>query len=473
MTPAGKRIAVLGIGEAGRSAARWLHYNGAAVICCDRLHLDVWPDVFRKWCEKEGVRIFSEEDVYEKDISDCDLAVVSPGIPPYQRIVCRFRQTGVPVVGELALAASFWKGPLVGITGTNGKTTTTALTAHLLTSAGLPNVKAGNISPPLFDLMAENQAGKTAVLEISSFQLEYFPELWPDWLEPPRFPVASFLNLAPDHLDRHGHVEEYARCKARIFRFQEEDDWAIIGPGIDTVIDNPVSKRFFLRAEKKDDIAAFLNRGNNILKLKWSDELTEDYDISNWKLSGRHNIENLAAALASARISGAERSAVQQGLETFHAPRYRLQETGIRKGITFVNDSKATNLAALIAAIESIKGDITLIAGGMGKGENFSRLADFIANRNGDTGDAMLINALLIGEEGPGLKAVLQPVVKNCRVIEEAGGEEAMKRAVELAVSLSRPGFTVLLSPACASFDMFSSYRERGETFDKAVRELK
>ncbi len=472
MTPAGKKIAVLGIGEAGRSAAKWLHYNGAAVTCCDRLHLAAWPDAFRKWCEKEGVRIITEVDLHEKDVSDCDLAVVSPGIPPARKMVCLFKESRVPVIGELALAASFWKGPLVGITGTNGKTTTTALTAHLLTCAGVPNVKAGNISPPLFDLMARDQAGGTAVLEISSFQLEYFPELWPDWLEPPRFSAASFLNLAPDHLDRHGFVEEYGRCKARIFHFQQKDDWAIIGPGIDAVIDNPVSKRLFLRPEKQDDMGAFLDRENNILKLKWSHELTEHYDISNWQLNGRHNMENLAAALACSRISGAEVSAVRKGLEKFHGPRYRLQETGTRKGIRFVNDSKATNLAALIAAIESLKGDITLIAGGRGKGEDFSRLSDFIARRNGDIGDARLKNAVLIGEEGPGLKAVLQRVVQNCRIIEDTGGEQAMKRAVELAVSMSGPGCTVLLSPACASFDMFSSYRERGEVFDRVVREL-
>ena len=472
MTPAGKKIAVLGIGEAGRSAARWLHYNGAAVTCCDRLHLDAWPDEFRKWCEKESIRIIAEVDVHEKDISDCDLAVVSPGIPPGRKTVCLFRESRVPVIGELALAASFWNGPLVGITGTNGKTTTTALTAHLLTCAGVPNVKAGNISPPLFDLMARNQAGRTAVLEISSFQLEYFPKLWPDWLEPPRFSAAAFLNLAPDHLDRHGCVEEYARCKARIFHFQEKDDWAIIGPGIDHVVDEPVSRRFFLRPERRDGAGAFLDRENNILRLRWPGEPAEDYDISNWKLKGRHNIENLAAALASSRISGAEPSAVQEGLETFYGPPYRLQETGTRKGIRFVNDSKATNLAALIAAIESLKGDITLIAGGRGKGEDFSRLSEFIANRNGDTGTARLTNAVLIGEEGPGLKAVLQPVVKNCLVIEDAGGEQAMKRAVELAVSMSGSGCTVLFSPACASFDMFSSYRERGAIFDKAVREL-
>ena len=471
MILSGKKIAVLGVGEAGRAAARWLNAHGVSVICCDMLGLDEWPDDFLSWCEQKGVEVCTEEALSDADVAACDLAVASPGIPPKGKAVSRFRENGVAVIGELALAISFWKGRLVGITGTNGKTTTTALTSHILNRASVPNVRAGNISPPLFDLMGRGDSeDRTAVLEVSSFQLEYFPDPWPKWLKRPRFAAAVFLNLAPDHLDRHGSVDEYGRCKARMFYFQEKDDLAVLGPGLDGVIAGAVAEPFFLSPAKEGESGAFWDMKRDILELRRCGRLSETYDVSGWKLMGRHNMENLAAAAASARAAGAAPDAVQAGLETFQAPPYRLQKSRRQNGITFINDSKATNAAALIAALGALEGDIILIAGGRSKGEDFIQLADFLKRRNGR---GRVTDAVLIGEEADELRRVLRPFVNTCQIAAGSDGIETMERAVKLAVSLGRPGSTVLLSPACASFDMFSSYKERGEIFDRVVRGLK
>ncbi len=469
----GKKIAVLGVGEAGRAAARWLYGQGAEIFCCDCLRLEKWPPEFLSWCEGKRIPAVPEAVLSYEDIAGCDLAVVSPGIPFKAGLSRYFREKAVPVIGELALAASFWPGTMIGITGTNGKTTTTSLTSHILTCAGIPNVKAGNISPPLFDCLSQGQAVKVAVLEISSFQLEYFPNSWPHWLKRPRFSVAAILNVAPDHLDRHGSLAEYGRCKARLFNYQDKWDLAVIGPGLESDLCKVSAEKFFLHPKDKANPGMFLDKKRNILTIRLPDGRSDDYDLKKWRLKGSHNLENLAAAAASASRVGVGPDLIQNGLETFDVPGYRLQETCSRRGIVFVNDSKATNVAALIAALDALDGEVTLIAGGRGKGEDFRRLVDFLRQRNGNRPGVKLANTVLIGEEAHRIKEAIEPLVRECVVIEGSNGHKVMRQAVEHAVALSSTGSTVLLSPACASFDMFSSYKERGMVFDRIVRELK
>ncbi len=469
----GKKIAVLGVGEAGRSAARYLHRQGAELTCCDRKAPENWPEDFRLWCENNKIGVLWEKDLPETGTSGLDMAVVSPGIPPRSPMVRFFTEQKVEVMGELALAASLWPGTLIGITGTNGKTTTTELTSHILTVAGIPCVKAGNISPPLFDLLEDSAGTDMAVLEISSFQLEYFPEKWPAWLKRPHFHTAAVLNLAPDHLDRHGSMERYSLCKARIFRFQRGDDLAILGPGTEKIQGNLPGKRLFLSLDDAEKTGASWNPEMAELRVLCPGRFDQVFDLSGWKLYGRHNMENLAAAVMAALNSGAEPAAVQKAVETFSPPDYRLQKSATFNGITFVNDSKATNVAALIAALNAIEGDVTLIAGGRGKGEDLGALSCFLQKENGNRPAARIKNAILIGEEAPRLKETLAPFVEGCHILVGRDGAETIKKAVQTAVTVSPPGFTVLLSPACASFDMFSSYKERGKAFDMAVRELK
>ncbi len=471
MTLKGKKIAVLGIGEAGRATARYLHGKGAELTCLDRLNVHDWPSGFRRWCLENEIPAVSEDHLADMDISSFDLAVASPGIPPRSPMVSVFRRQNVEVLGELALAAALWNGTLIGITGTNGKTTTTSLTSHILTCSGISNVMAGNISPPFFDVLDKNARTKTAVLEISSFQLEYFPDTWPEWLRRPRFSAAVLLNLAPDHLDRHGSMEEYARCKARLLDFQGQGDLAILGPSLEEITGAIPCTRFCLDLDRNEPWGAFLH--DSVLSLSCPGVLKEAYDVTAWKHRGRHNMENLAASITCARMAGASANAVRRALSTFRFPAYRLQESGNFQGITFINDSKATNIAALVAALKALEGDVTLIAGGRGKGEDFGLLSAFLKGENGHGPSAGIKNAVLIGEEAPRLKKALEPFVDTCRTVSGPTGEDTMKMAVELALSLSRPGSTVILSPACASFDMFSDYKARGKAFDKAVRELK
>ncbi len=473
MTVAGKRIMILGIGEAGRSAARWLHGQGAQIACCDSLHPSKWPVEFCEWCDQEGIRTLDEDALYGESFSDCDLAVVSPGVPPRGKAVRYFVDENVPVIGELALAVSFCDGRLIGITGTNGKTTTTSLTAHILSCGQIPNVKAGNISPPLFDLLDKDSKDTVAVLEISSFQLEYFPTVWPEWLRRPQFSAAVFLNLMPDHLDRHKSVEEYGRCKARLFDFQSGADLAILGPGLKGLVGKIRAKVFSICPERGNRIGGYWNQRKDRLVMRFSDGHLEDYDLSSWKLKGEHNIHNLIAAAASARWVGASSEAVQEGLETFDPPRFRFEHTSTHDGLIFINDSKATNVAALIAALKALEGKVTLIAGGRGKGEDFSRLAEYLKGGNGTKKGARLENAILIGEEAHRLRNALEPLVRQCLIVTGKDGRETLRQAVELARSISEAGSTVLLSPACASFDMFSSYEERGMVFDRIVKGLK
>ncbi len=473
MTLKGKKIAVLGTGEAGRSAARYLHSRGAIITCCDRLEPEDWEKDFRSWCEQNKIQAMGEDHLSETDISGFDLAVASPGIPPGSTMPALFKTHEIDIIGELALAASLWPGRLLGITGTNGKTTTTELTSHILTCSGISNIKAGNISPPLFELLPGSSKAETAVLEISSFQLEYFPQKWPRGLKCPRFSAAVLLNLAPDHLDRHGSMEEYARSKSRLFHFQKDRDVAVLGKGTENIMGNIPGTVFSLDLDRERKTGAFWDRERSLLKIDLPGRFEEEYDVSKWKPWGRHNMENLAAAVISARISGAEPEMIQKALATFRAPDYRLQKSAELKGITFINDSKATNISALVAALESIEGEITLIAGGRGKGEDFDMLASFLKKRNGSPKGGRLKNAILIGEEAQRLKEVLVPFVKECRLVSGKGGSDAMEQAVKMAASTARPGSTVLLSPACASFDMFKSYKERGRAFDQALSKLK
>jgi len=472
MKLAGKKIAILGVGEAGRSAARWLNKWRTSLVCCDRLELNKWPAGFLDWCHREGIKTFPERDLPDSEITSCELAVASPGIPPSEKIVKRFIEKRIYLMGELALAASLWKGPIIGITGTNGKTTCTRLTSHILTNAGISNVVAGNISPPFFDCLDQNTKDCTAILEISSFQLEYFPDHWPDWLESPVFSAAVILNIAPDHLDRHGTMKEYSRCKGRLLDFQKDGTRAILGPGVKHLINRPGAGYLSIDLEEKTTAGAICNPRNDILEIRWPEGQTEPYDLSNWAPKGSHNIENLAASIICARILGAGQKYIQSAIETFRPPMHRLQPVREFKGITFINDSKATNAAALIAALKSIKGNVTLIAGGSGKDEDFTCLTNFLISNNGSGNRSVITGAILIGEEAPRLERVFKPLVKNCITLSGKDGTETMKKAVEAAESMSRPGSCVLLSPGCASFDMFSSYKERGLVFEKAVRRL-
>ena len=465
-----KKVAVLGMGESGRAAARWLYGEGAVLACYDVMDEQHWDAGFLSWCRECGIRTVSGERPGMEAFSNCSLAVASPGIAPGSRIIREISAMGIPVIGELALAAGAWKGMLIGITGTNGKTTTTALVSHLLDSAGIPNVKAGNISPPLSAVMHKNDGRTVAVLEISSFQLEYFPVPWAGMARPPKFAAAILLNIAPDHLDRYADIDGYLRAKLRIFSFQEAGGWAIMDAGLLERVGQADSQLFLLGVQQ-GGIGARWDMDSCVMELSWPEGRVETYSLSGWRLRGEHNLQNLSAAIAAARIAGANMQGISRGIESFTAPRHRLEHLMSKGPIELINDSKATNMAALIAALKALDGDITLIAGGRGKGEGMEELQRFLRSCQGN-GTARVKRAVFIGEEGPRLMDAMKPFLKECRLVHGNDGHEVMKEAVRLAYSMSSPGSKVLLSPACASFDLFSSYRERGEVFMEAVKRL-
>ena len=458
----GKKIAIMGTGEAGASAARYLAGEGARLYCFDDRPVKEWNSAFVAWCQENGVQTLESGSLRNEDIvGGLDLLVVSPGVPPGHNLVLLAREKGVTVVGELFLAASLWKGPLIGITGTNGKTTTTLLTGHLLESAAMDAVCAGNISPPLFDCFDKNREDTCAVLEISSFQLEYFLENPPFYIKRPLFEAAVCLNVAPDHLDRHGSLEDYARAKERLFFFQDENCLAVLGDGSESF--KARAKRVLLR-----DIALDESRGTLTIYIEGKREI---FDISEWKAEGEHNLKNLAASLACARALGAKAKSLERGLSSFRIPGHRLEWVGKLNGINFINDSKATNTHAVVTGIKAICGGVILIAGGRAKGEDFGQLArDLYALDNGD--GPKVKGLVLIGEAAEEMARGIGAFFKDFKVIQGDSGQEVMDEAVATAFSMAGEGESVVLSPACASFDLFSNYKERGEAFKKAFTNI-
>jgi len=376
----------------------------------------------------------------------------------------------------------FWDGPVVGITGTNGKTTTTLLISHLLQTAGINHVTGGNCAPPLLSLMQHNSGEAVAVVEVSSFQLDSFPndslkkKLGGRW---PRFHVALLLNLAYDHLDRYPSLDEYGKSKGNILKFQEYSDWTIL-PHRDRGLDfwqpmgrgrrlyfqnlSAPSPRDHTEVMEPDRLpGAWFENDKDTIVVSWHDGGTESYDIRNLPLFGDHNKSNLAAAILASRLVGAGINSIQEGIEGFQGLPHRMELVMEQGGIRFINDSKATNVAATLAALETLPPPLVVIMGGRGKGEVYDRLSHAAAR-------GLFQGAVLIGEEGPKLEKALAGYVR-CTLCREKEGDGAMAEAVRTAVEMLPEEGTVLLSPACASFDLFANYQARGDAFKKAVEE--
>ncbi len=472
------KVTVLGAGESGMAAARWLRGRGARVVVSDSRPGCDWSGDFLRWCKDSGTVV--EAGGHSRGVcAGSDLVVASPGIPLNAPPLKAALEAGMPVVNDLVLAACFWQGPLVAVTGTNGKTTTTRLVQHLLDGSGVRAVAAGNISPPLFSV-ADMDDGKTvAVLEVSSFQLELLGRQWLLPFPQPVVDVAVWLNLAPDHLDRHGSLEEYGRCKARLLELQNENCHAVMNasdPGLRPWLWHGPGRRFFSGWEgccvQGEGVSSSLVKsdGTEICLRKFtggpgSEPGIERYGLGGWSLSGRHNLENLAAAIAAARLAGANPVGIQHAIETFRAPAHRFETVAVSCGITYIDDSKATNVAAALRAIESVPGPVVLIAGGLGKNEDYSELARVVMRRYRS---GLMRGVILIGRDAPVMRdafgKLASPVPLEL-LDNAADGRAAMSRAIESAALLAMPGDTILLSPACASFDMFESYSHRGKVF--------
>ena len=370
--------------------------------------------------------------------------VKSPGVPQDAPVVRAAREREIPVTGELELAWRLIPNQFCAVTGTNGKTTTTELIGHLYRTAGRPVAVAGNVGTPLASLAGAVDPDATVVCECSSFQLEDSEFFGPE--------CAVFINLAPDHLDRHGSLDAYLEAKLRIFANQGNDDLAVYNGDTPELRDRDLGGcarriRFCPAEGEAADPDCELSMRDGVIFAQ-DEPLIRAEEL---QLLGTHNVENAMAAAAGALASGLPREAVAEGLRSFEGVRHRLERIQELNGVLYVNDSKATNVASALAGIRSFVGGVRLIAGGQPKRESFAPLADGVAR----------YRSLLSRELAPAAEAGVE--IKDCGTLE---------RAVEAAAADARPGDVVLLSPACASFDAFQDFEARGDRFRELVEAL-
>jgi UDP-N-acetylmuramoylalanine--D-glutamate ligase len=445
-----KDVVVLGLGRSGMAAAELLQRDGARVVVRDEGDSEELAERANR-LRQLGVRV-ELGNRFEPGIH-FDLAVLSPGIAPGRPLVKELVSQRTPVLSELEFAYRYCLCPIVAITGTNGKTTTTELIQAMLECAGKRSVAAGNIGNA-FSVAAEQSAGLDAVvLETSSFQLEHIEQFHAD--------VAIWLNLTPDHLDRHGSLEEYARAKARIFENQTRSDFAIVSPNVlhwmNKVGCQPKARLITISAYGQEaDLHVDWADGQTI----WC-QLPECHGIllkmDETNLRGLHNAENILAAFAAGFAMKLPVAAMREAVCAYCPQPHRFELVAVKGGVTFINDSKATNVDAVEKALRALPGRAVLIAGGRDKGLDFSSIKEVIAEK--------VKVAVLLGEARDKLLEAWGDVTPCERAA-------TMAEAVRIAAAQAGRGETVLLSPGCASFDMFANYEERGDQFKEAVLTL-
>ena len=443
----GKKVLVVGLARTGIATALFCAERGARVTATEARPE---AEIAETAAKLRAVGVTLELGGHRAEtFVEQDLIVPSPGVPPMMPTLAAARAIGVPVWSEIELAWRFLRGRLICITGSNGKTTTTSLIGHILETARLPVQIAGNIGTPLISRVDVSSDSSFTVMEASSFQLESISAFRPD--------VAVLLNVTPDHLDRHGSVEAYGRAKARMFENQTEENAAVINADDAWAPQYaPAGPRVLWFSRQKRVASGCYLRGEEIVFRSEGAEcvLLERKMIG---LRGSHNIENVLAAAAAARLAGVEPSAIAEGVRTFAGVEHRIEYVATISGVEYFNDSKATNVDATLKALDAFPGNVLVILGGKDKGSDYRILRPVLRSH------ARM--ALLIGSAADKIEADLAGVIP----VERAG---TMARAVEVASRRAQPGDTVLLAPACASFDQFDNYEHRGRVFKQLVREL-
>ncbi len=460
MDLANKNILVVGLGISGVAAARFAKNRGASVTVTDIAEEKTLGSNLAE-VQKMGVKLELGRHTIET-FEQADFIVVSPGVPHTILPIERAKENGVPVLGELELASRFIREPVIAISGTNGKTTTTRLLGRMLENSGFKVFVGGNIGNPLIEYADTGETADVVVAEVSSFQLDTINTFRPR--------VSVLLNIRDDHLDRYPDFESYARSKGRIFENQQEGDTAVLN-GSDPVVCS-IGKT--LRARKlpfyhqgnshahnrEYAIIARIN-GQNARSIKICTQGNPDavLDLSKVNLMGRHNMENVAAASLAALAVGGTLEGIQSGLNDFKGLSHRLEYIKTIHDIRFYDDSKGTNIDAVARALEVFGNPVVLIMGGRDKGGDFKQLRGLVQE--------CVKKLIVMGEAGAEIKSVLEDTCK-------AGVETAstMEAAVGFAFLSAVPGDVVLLSPGCSSFDMYNSYAERGEAFCSAVENL-
>jgi UDP-N-acetylmuramoylalanine--D-glutamate ligase len=438
---------VVGAARSGIAAAELLARRGAMVTLSDVRGELPAADVARLESAGVALELGGHQVV---TFTGASLIVMSPGVPPELDVVQAARAAGVPVIGEVELAFRWLRGRVIAITGTKGKSTTTALTGRMLRQAGLGATVGGNIGAPVSAQVDDSTPASLHVIEMSSFQLEQIERFRP-W-------IAVMLNFSPDHLDRHHTVDAYAAAKARIFANQEATDFAVVNADDEgarrLASGAAATRRFFSRQGTVADGTVIA--GDWIVERR-DGRIEPLVPLSSIRLLGPHLVDDVMAAATVARLCGARPEAMRAAVAAFSGLEHAMELVAEIDGVRFVNDSKATNVEAAVRSIESFPGGVVAIVGGRFKGGDLRLLRGPIGGR----GKAVVA----IGEA----KALVREAVGDVIDVHDAG---SMAEAVTLAFELAKPSGVVLLAPACASFDMFRDYAERGERFKEAVRRL-
>ncbi|MCB9264206.1 MAG: UDP-N-acetylmuramoyl-L-alanine--D-glutamate ligase [Lewinellaceae bacterium] len=429
------KLTILGGGESGIGAALLADKHGHDVFVSDRGAI---KEAYKHELESNGIAYEEQQHSWDR-IADADEVVKSPGIPDHVPIIQELVSKGIPVISEIEFAGRYTTAKLIGITGSNGKTTTTRLAHHLLTTAGIDAGMAGNVGKSFARSLSEGRQYPCYVLELSSFQLDGIRSFRPD--------IALLLNITPDHLDRYGYkMENYIRSKFRIAMNQRAED-------------------VFLYNAEDENIGAYMQNHRLRPRLQpVSSRMIEGrhlhvggsiFDMQQSSLRGRHNYMNALFALQAAQLLGAGEADLQRGLDTFVSVEHRMEWVGAIAGVEYINDSKATNVDAVYYALDAMEKPVIWIAGGQDKGNDYSPLMDLVKSK---------VRALVcLGIDNQKLVETFSGIVST--VTEARSAEEAVAQAAGIA----RAGDAVLLSPACASFDLFKNYEDRGQQFKEAV----
>ena len=446
-----KRVLVVGLGKSGLAAALFLRDRGARVTVSDTrsaaaLAKDI-PALLEAGIMVEsgghGLLTFRRQD----------LIVVSPGVPLDTPEVAQAIGFGLPLIGELELASRFLEGKIVAITGSNGKTTTTTLIGKIFADAGLPTLVGGNIGLPVIDLIPEAKPDTWSILEVSSFQLETTVEFRPN--------IALVLNITPDHLDRHKTFERYAAAKAMITTQQTSDDYLVLNAEdvpTQMVAAKTKAQIFWFSGVRRIKQGAFVHGESIFWLAKEGGTPDPVLPVAEITLRGAHNVENVLAAVCAGKLAGISSESIRASVAGFHAVEHRLEPVRTLHGVTYFNDSKATNVDATMKALASFPSGIHLILGGKDKASDYTQLAPLLRER--------AVAVYTIGSAAEKIERELAGVVK----IVTAG---TLQIAVENASAAAKSGEVVLLAPACSSFDQFENYEHRGRVFRECVTALK
>jgi UDP-N-acetylmuramoylalanine--D-glutamate ligase len=447
-----KRVLVVGLGKSGVASALFLKAHGARVTVSDTKSGDELRNEIPALLD-HGITVETGGHG-ERTFREQDLIVVSPGVPADAPLLKQARSLGEVVIGEIELAANFLPGPIVAITGSNGKTTTTTLVGEILAAGGIPVLVGGNIGTPAISLAEQARRETAIVLEVSSFQLETIQTFHPK--------VAVVLNVTPDHLDRHRTLDAYVDAKARIFENQGSQDFAVLNA--DDAICVAMAQRtkaqvFWFSRQKEVKQGAWVNNGN--IYFRDEGQAREVMLVSEIPLKGAHNLENVLAAVSAAALMRCRPEKIRQAVRDFKAVEHRLEYVATIRGVDYYNDSKATNVDATIKALESFPGNIHLILGGKDKGSDYSVLNDLLRNR--------VKRVYTIGAAAAKIES---QIISTNNGGPEQVHAETLENAVRKANALAESGEVVLLAPACASFDQFKNYEHRGRTFKEIVQGL-